>query len=95
MNKGIQSICHITAVRMRIVGSGNLKTAVFSLSNTRSQFLADTALESTTNRLVNRLSNFREQGIQVLIRLTAESEYFNVNTIIPFVKESASSYPQQ
>jgi len=95
VKKGGNYITHVGAIRIRVSGSGNLRMRVISFGNVRTQVLTNTTMVDPTNILPTRLANFKDQKIQVEIWTTVENEVMQFDSIIPFVKVVASSYPQQ
>lgn len=88
-----ENISHFTAVRLRVVGSGNLNMTLYSLDDVNSQVLAPLAMSATTNIQPTRLANFNEQRAALWLGTTEKDEYFRINRIILFSKEIFTSYP--
>lgn len=88
-----EGISHFNAVRMRIVGTGDLKMTMYSLDDVNSKILVPYTLTATTNREPTRLTNFIEQRASLKGYTTELGEYFKINRIIIFSKELWSSYP--
>lgn len=91
---GEEAINHYGLVRLRIVGSGNLKMTFYSLDSIKSTTLADLALASTNNIEPTKLANFTQQRAQLQIKLTILGETFTCSKIVIFTKPVAASYPQ-
>ena len=89
-----ESLNHLVAVRCRVTGSGFFKLTAYSLDAVKSQALSNTTLSVLNNIEPTRLANFREMRMQIRFEVTDYDEYFVLDKLIPFVKESASSYPQ-
>lgn len=87
-------LIHFHVVRMRVVGSGNLKLTLHSLDDIENQDLADTPLVAGTNREPTTLANFIQQRAQLEIRTTELGDFFNISSIIIFIKPVATGYPQ-
>lgn len=87
-------INHCVAVRLRVVGSGNLKVRLISLDEETTEELADIAMLATTQRYANQLSNMQAQRYQLEIETEEIDEYFQINQVIIYNKPIASSYPQ-
>jgi len=87
------NISHINAVRMRVIGTGNLNMTLYSLSDEISQPLVPFTMSLTTRIMPTRLSNFMEQMASLECETTEINEYFKINRIIIFTKEVFSSYP--
>jgi hypothetical protein len=87
-------INHYGAVRLRIVGSANLRLTLYSLDEVKVLPLIAVPLQSKTNIEPNRLSNFTQQRAKLELRITEINETFQCSKIIVFVKPVAKSYPQ-
>lgn len=88
-------LTHFGAIRMRVLGSGNLQLSLFSLDETsNSATLTDISLQSTTNREPTVLANFIDQYGQLEVKTTEINETFEISKIVIFVKPVASGYPQ-
>jgi hypothetical protein len=87
------NISHFTAVRMRVIGQGDLLMSLHSLDDERSQTLIPFSLSSTTRIMPTRLSNFMEQMASLSLETTEINDYFRINRIVIFSKEVFSSYP--
>jgi hypothetical protein len=88
-------ISHCVSVRLRVNGTGNIRTAVFDFGNTNFMYLVDLLMnDNITGRTLTALANFNSELIQAEIRTTAIDEVFRVSRIIPYVKVSKMSYPQ-
>ena len=91
---GGQYINHFAAVRMRVTGTGNLKTKLISMDTVTEKQLADTTLLPTNSRYPNKLVNFKAQKAQLELRLTQLDETFLLRQILIYKKPVASSFPQ-
>lgn len=89
----VGQILHAVAVRMRVVGSGNLQIFLRSLDNVRSTQLTNHPMAATTNIEPTILANFQEQRIQLEIKTTLINETFTISRIVVFVKTIAEGYP--
>jgi hypothetical protein len=87
-------INHYGAVRLRAVGSGNLRLTLFSLDEVKISSLLALTLQSKTNIEPNRLSNFTQQKAKLEVRTTEINETFRINKIVVFVRPTAKSYPE-
>lgn len=87
-------LLHFNAIRMRIVGSGNLQLTLNSLDSIHSSDLAQLAMSSATNREPTVLSNFVDQRAQLIGFTNQMDEWFNISRIIIYVRPTFSSYPQ-
>ena len=87
------NISHVTAIRMRVIGAGDLNMTLYSLDDIKSQTLVPFTLSSTTNIMPTRLANFMEQMSSLELETTEINDYFRINRIMLFTKEIFSSYP--
>lgn len=87
-------LIHFHVVRMRVVGSGNLKLTLHSLDDIENQDLADTPLAVAANREPTTLSNFIQQRAQLEFFTEDIGEFFNISSIAIFIKPVATGYPQ-
>lgn len=85
---------HINPIRIRVVGSGNLKAFLFDTGLVSNSELNAKAMSLTSARSVNYLSNFRAEMCSLLIMTTEKDEYFSVDNIWAYVKPTAASFPQ-
>jgi hypothetical protein len=88
-----ENIAHFTAVRMRVIGQGDLKMTMYSLDDIKSKELVPFALTSTARIQPTRLANFMEQRASLELYTTELNDYFRINRIIIFSKETFTSYP--
>lgn len=84
---------HYGLVRLRAVGSGNLKLKLFSLDDVESSDRVSIALQARNNIEPTELFNFTQQKAKLQIATTEIDEYFVISKIIIFVKPVAKSYP--
>lgn len=84
---------HIVAVRLRVIGTGNLQLSLTDLDDTRTQDLEDVAMQATTRIEPTKLANFQSQRIRLHGRTTEINEVFRINRIIIFAKPVAIEYP--
>jgi hypothetical protein len=87
------NISHFNAVRLRVVGQGNLNMSLFSLDDEHSQVLAPLSLSSTTSVIPTRLANFIEQMASLELETTEINDYFRISRVVIFSREIFSSYP--
>lgn len=85
---------HFGAIRLRVNGSGNLKSSFASLDSVRTQQLADFALMNTTDIEPVILANFTQQRASLTLQLTGLGDWFFLTKITVFVKQVATSIPQ-
>lgn len=87
------NIVHFTSVRMRIIGSGNLKMTMYSQDEIYSSTLVPFTMSATTNIRPNRLMNFQHQRAYLDGRTTEINEWFKINKIVIYAKEVFTDYP--
>jgi hypothetical protein len=88
-----ESISHFAAIRIRLVGTGNLKMKVYSLDNVREKTLVPFTMQVTNRIIPTRLVNFMEQRAAFELKTTEMDEKFRINRIVLFMKEVYTSYP--
>lgn len=88
------SVLHFGAVRLRVVGSGSLRSTLYSLNEVRSDALAALTMSGATDTEPVLIANFTQQRAYLDVRTTAIDEVFNVSKIVIFVKQVATGYPQ-
>lgn len=86
-------IHHVAAVRMRVVGSGNLTMALHSLDDIQITTLTPFAMAATTYIEPTRLANFKSQRILLRFGVNEIDEWFKIQRIIIYVKPVETSYP--
>jgi hypothetical protein len=92
-SESAENITHFTAVRMRIQGTGNLKMSFISQDNVITQNLAELPMKELNERQPTRLSNFMQQRAIFELHTEKRLDFFRINRIIVFIKETYSSYP--
>lgn len=93
MGKAGGDVLHCNAVRLRVIGSGNLLPSLWSLDNVRNVDLFPHPMSYTTNREPIVLANFNEQRIQLKVMTTQINETFMITKMVIFVKPVAEGYP--
>lgn len=88
-----ENITHFNAIRMRIQGEGNLQMSFISQDNVYTQDLAELPLKELNNIQPTRLANFMQQRAIFELHTEKRLEWFRINRIIIFTKETFSSYP--
>jgi hypothetical protein len=88
-----EQISHFAAIRIRLVGTGNLKMKVYSLDNVRSKTLVPFTMATTARIIPTRLVNFMEQRASFELKTTEIDEKFRINRIVIFTKAVFTSYP--
>lgn len=84
---------HSNLVRIRALGSGNLDIEMLGYNDILTQTLPAVSLVSTQSRERDRLCNFTSQATKVKVSMDAINEWFNINSLIVFIKPSWSSGP--
>lgn len=92
-NSGEGSIYHYGSVRLRALGSGNLRMRLISLSDTKEAIMAPLVLSTATDREPLKTVNFKQQRASLEISTTAIDEYFSIDKIVVYIKPVGSSYP--
>ena len=86
---------HFGAVRLRVLGTGNLKLKLIPLgTDNPPQDLVPIQMSQTTGRYPNQLANMIQQKAQLEIRTTEFSEVFLLKQVILYVKVVATGYPR-
>lgn len=87
-------ILHHVAIRIRVTGTGSLRTSLHSLDDVNSQTLFPLTMIASTNREETILANYTDQYGQIEVKTTGIDEIFNIDRIIFFVKPDAAEYPR-
>lgn len=85
---------HYGAIRIRVRGSGNLKTTLYSYDEIYSDPQANISMSTTTAIPATALSNFTQMLAKLDLRTTEIDEIFEVSQIIVYVKFVGTSFPQ-
>lgn len=88
------ALIHFNAVRMRVIGSGNLDLEFRSLDDVVTETLPIIVMATATNREPTVLANFRQQRGQLRFSVNEINEYFSISKIIIFVRPYQTGYPQ-
>lgn len=86
-------INHYIGVRMRVTGSASMQMRFLSLDEVVTSTLLPLTITPTNSREPFRKANFKQQRIQLEIKITTINEYFEISKIVIFSKPSAASYP--
>lgn len=94
-----ESVNHFNAIRMRVLGAGNLIVKLNSLPDNNGNAINTLTLNSvvmsnSTAIQPTVLSNFIEQRAQLELKTTELNEVFKITRIVVFARPIASSYPQ-
>jgi hypothetical protein len=90
---GMESEYHIVAVRMRVVGEGNLNLALTDLDNVQTLNMVALPMSPTTRIEPTRLANFQSQRTRLEGSVSEIDEWFLISRIIIFAKPVAVEYP--
>lgn len=85
---------HYHTITLRVKGSGNLLTTLYSLEDEYSQVLKNLTLSATTSRSPTLLTNFIQEKAYLYIRVSTIDHKFEISNIIVGVKPVATGYPQ-
>jgi hypothetical protein len=86
-------ISHFNAVRMRVLGTGNLKLTLYSFQDINYFQMADLPMSLATNIQPTRLANFMEQRASLKLGTDSINDYFKITRILIFTKPTFTSYP--
>lgn len=86
-------LLHFAAVRMRIVGQGNLQQFLRSLDNINYDVMVDLPLQIKTNREPTTLANYIDQRGQFEFRTVEIDEVINLSSIQIYIRPVATGYP--
>lgn len=90
---GGSNILHTAAVRIRVIGQGNLDVSLFGYNSIDSQDLVAIAMTNSSGREMNRLANFTTQMTRIRLSTNEINEIMQVSSIIIFMKPLWSDYP--
>lgn len=90
----IEYINHFNAVRLRVVGSGNLRMTLQSYDEVFETELTPIPMEQTTNKTPTQLTNFTQQTAKLRIETTEKDEIFNIGWILVYVKSVGTEFPR-
>ena len=86
---------HFGAVRLRVLGAGNLKLKLIPLGTDNPPHdLVDIPMNQVTGVYPNQLANMIHQKAQLEIKTTEIDEVFLLKQIIFYVKVVATGYPR-
>jgi hypothetical protein len=84
---------HVVAIRMRVVGVGNLQLSLTDLDDIQTETLVPLPLSLTTRIEPLRLANLQSQRIRLVGQTTVMGEHFKIQRILIFAKPVAQEYP--
>lgn len=88
-----ENIIHIAAIKLRVVGSGNLAPTLLSLDSVNVTILNPIPMQAITPIEPLRLTNFVSQKAMLRIETNNIDETFTINRIVIYVKPIFSSLP--
>jgi hypothetical protein len=84
---------HVVAVRLRVVGVGNLLLSLTDYDNVQTENLTPLPMAASTRIEPTRLANFQSQRIRLIGQTTEIDEVFDIHRILIFAKPVATEYP--
>lgn len=87
------NVQHVVAVRMRVIGVGNLQLTLSDLDDITSYNMVPLVMAAANNIEPNRLANFQSQRVRLTGQVTEVDEYFSISKIIIYAKAIAMEYP--
>ena len=87
-----ENISHFAAIRIRLLGAGRLHMFAIALDDTKFKTLVPFAMKMKDRILPTRIINFKEQRACFVMKTTGTNEYFRINRVIIFARESDSSH---
>ena len=92
-NSSGESDYHAAAIRLRIVGAGNMLMTLESLNNILSYTIAPLPLAATNRIEPTRLVNFQSQRMRLTLSMPVLNDQFSINRIIIYTRAVATEYP--
>lgn len=92
-SSGTENINHIAGIRLRVIGNGDLIPEVASLDDIITKTLTVMPMTSTARIEPYRIVNFVSQRATLKLTTTQLDEWFQINTIVIFLKPIFSQYP--
>lgn len=94
MTTGGEYINHFNAVRLRVLGTGNLKLKLIALDEVTEIDLADVTMSSAPSNFPTVNTNFVQSKCQLEIKTTEMNESFLIKEVLIYSKPLYTSYPQ-
>jgi len=88
-----EDINHFAAIRLRVVGNGNLIIITYGLEGILIQQLDNTVMQAATNIQPTKLMNVSQQRLSFEFRVTEFGEWFELQRFIIFSKPIYSQGP--
>lgn len=89
-----ENILHFAGFKIRVNGSGVLRSTFKGLDGVNTQTLATLTMATSPGLEPTVLGNFKSQRALLRLEITAIDEYFNINRIIVYKRPLWSSFPQ-
>lgn len=89
----IEYINHCNAIRLRLRGSGNLLSTLYSYDEVESFILEPITMSVNTNIPPTQLANFKQTQMKLRIETTEIDEIFNISELLIYIKPVEQSYP--
>lgn len=88
------NVLHGGGIRVRVTGSGNLRSAMVGFDNLIVNQMVDVPLAATNSRKVDRLGNIISQGIKWRLHQDGTvGDYMRVNDVTVYIKQIWTQYP--
>lgn len=88
-----ENIIHVGAIRIRVVGAGNLKMDLFSLDKVKTLALVPLIMQFVTDIEPTRLCNFMSQRAILKLGTDVLDDRMQINRIIIYIRPVYTSYP--
>lgn len=84
---------HYTGVRLRVIGSGDLRMTFLGQDEIQTESLTPFTLASADRKSPFRLTNFISQRVHFKVETTAIDETFTIHRIVIFAKQIYTEEP--
>lgn len=84
---------HVVAVRLRVVGAGNLLLSLTDYDDIQTENLIPIVMQAATRIEPTRLANLQSQRIRLIGQTTEIDERFDIHRIVIYAKPVAVEYP--
>lgn len=89
-----ENINHFAGIRLRVIGNGNLTPEFRTLGNVITKTLVDIPMTNPARIEPYRIANFISQRATLKLGTTQLDEWFEINTLVIFLKPIFAQYPQ-
>lgn len=89
----IEYINHCNAIRLRLKGSGNLLSTLYSYDEVESFILEPITMSVNTNIPPTQLANFKQTQMKLRLETIEIDEIFNISELLIYIKPVEQSYP--